>query len=80
VRPLTAAEAVELALEHGSLYGAGCGRTVAVDGRRYPTVRVQSAIFGRLYGTEAVYCAELWSAIDAALNEHRRAKTARYLR
>jgi hypothetical protein len=66
---------VDQALEHGSLYGLGYGRTITVAGKRRLLIRVQCDIFGRVHsrGAATPYYPDLLEAIDPAVDAWRAA-------
>lgn len=70
------AELVPLCLEHGSLHGAGYGKTITVAGRRRWTIRVTSDICGALWtGTSSDPCyPDLAPAIAEAIAAWRAAR------
>lgn len=69
-------ELVDQALEHGSLFSLGHGKTITVDGRRRVLIRVQCDIFASTMsrGDVVLYYPELAPAIDAAVDAWRAAR------
>jgi hypothetical protein len=67
------AELVDQALEHGSLFNLGHGRTITVEGKRRGLIRVQCDIFGSVMsrGDVQLNYPELAPAIDAAVDAWR---------
>lgn len=71
---------VDQALEHGSLYNLGYGRTITVAGKRRLLIRVQCDVFASVHGRGQVslYYPELAPAIDAAVDAWRAARPGRF--
>lgn len=65
----TVAQLVAEAMEHGSLFAAGRGRTVTVAGRRRYTIRLQNDIYGAHYGIGIHYYPDLAEQINRALTD-----------
>lgn len=78
----TVEQLVDQALEHGSLYNLGHGRTITVDGKRRLLIRVQCDIFGSVHsrGHVTLYYPELAPAIDSAVDAWRAARPERFAR
>lgn len=70
---------VDQALEHGSLFNLGHGRTITVEGKRRLLIRVQCDIFGSVHsrGDVRLFYPELAPAIDAAVDAWRKARLVR---
>lgn len=72
----TIEQLVAEALEHGSLFKLGHGRTITVAGKRRYLIRVQSDIFAsvQMRGELTPWYPDLTPAIDAAVDAWRAAR------
>ena len=77
---VTVEQIVDQALEHGSLFNLGYGRTLTLEGKRRLLIRVQCDIFASVHGRGQVnlFYPELAPAIDVAVDGWRAARPERF--